>query len=82
MTIQSDRHLRYRIIVQGECGTMLAGAIDQIEIESCQGGGTCVVVSVRDESEFYGLLDRFQDFALHIVSLNEVGGDATRPGSI
>jgi hypothetical protein len=28
---------------------------------------------VRDESEFYGLLDRFQDLALHIVHLDELG---------
>ena len=30
---------------------------------------------VRDDSELYGLLDRFQDFALHVVSLNELGAD-------
>jgi hypothetical protein len=34
-----------------------------------------MVVSVRDESELYGMLDRFQDLALHIVSLNELGAD-------
>ena len=30
---------------------------------------------VRDDSELYGLLDRFQDFALRVVSLNEIGAD-------
>ena len=37
------------------------------------------MASVRDESELYGLLDRFQEFALHIVSLNELGPDVLRP---
>jgi hypothetical protein len=32
-----------------------------------------VVAAVRDASEFYGLLDRFQDLALQPVSLNEIG---------
>ena len=30
---------------------------------------------VHDDSELYGLLDRFQDFALRVVSLNELGTD-------
>ena len=38
-----------------------------------------MLASVRDESELYGLLERFQDFALHIVSLNELGADVLRP---
>ena len=37
------------------------------------------MASVRDESELYGLLDRFQEFALHIVSLNELGPDVLQP---
>ena len=41
-------------------------------------GWTCVTASVRDESEFYGLLDRFHEFALHIVSLNELDADVLR----
>jgi hypothetical protein len=31
-------------------------------------------VSVRDESEFYGLLHRFEDLALHVISIEELGG--------
>jgi hypothetical protein len=34
---------------------------------------TSAVVAVRDPSELYGLLDRFADLALHIVSLNDLG---------
>jgi hypothetical protein len=72
---------RYQIIVRGECGDMLAAAIEGLAVEA-RPGSTCVVASVRDDSEFYGLLDRFQDLALQPVSLNEIDGgpdDLTGP---
>lgn len=57
---------------------MLTGLLDELQVESGH-GWTCAIASVRDESELYGLLERFQDFALHIVSLNELGADVLRP---
>lgn len=69
---------RYRIILRGECEELVASALGGLVIESCR-GWTAVVASVRDESELYGLLDRFRDFVLHIVSLNELGADVLRP---
>jgi hypothetical protein len=63
---------RYQIVVRGECEALLASLIDGIEARSSRDGGTSVVVAVRDEAEFWGLLDRFQDLGLHLVSLNEV----------
>ena len=47
-------------------------------IESYQ-GWTCVMAVVHDESELYDLLDRLQDFALHLVSLDELGADVLSP---
>jgi hypothetical protein len=79
MTPPADRR-RYRIILRGQCSQLLAGVFDDLLIETCR-GWTCVTASVRDESEFYGLLDRFQEFALHIVSLNELGADVLRTRS-
>jgi hypothetical protein len=76
MTAPRDRLRRYRISVLGDCRDLLASRIDRIEIESCLGGTTTVVVGVQDDSEFYGLLDRLQDFALHIVSLTELAPNA------
>jgi hypothetical protein len=64
----------YRIILRGECGPLMAGVLDDVVVESCR-GWTCVMAQVRDDSELYGLLDRFQDFALHMVSLSELGAD-------
>ena len=74
VTMINDTARQYRITLRGECGQLLSGIVDTVAIESRR-GWTCMVVSVRDESELYGMLDRFQDLALHIVSLNELGAD-------
>jgi tetratricopeptide (TPR) repeat protein len=71
MTGRGGYPLRYRIVVQGECGTLLAGLGDNVHVESAR-GDTSFVVSLRDEAEFWGLLDRLQDLALHLVSLHEL----------
>lgn len=76
MIKRSDVPRRYRITVQGDCGELLASGIDGAEVESSQGGKTTVVVDVRDDAELYGLIDRLQDFALHIVSLTELTWNA------
>ena len=73
---KSSAGRRYRIRVHGHCGELLATGIDGAEIESVHDGMTTVVVGVRDDSEFYGVLDRLQDFALHIVSLTELTPNA------
>ncbi len=73
-----DTACRYRIILRGECKRLLTGISGELSVE-CGRGWTCVMASVRDESELYGLLERFQDLALHLVSLNELGPGALRP---
>ena len=78
MSATADHRRRYRIILRGECQQMLMDALEEAVVESGR-GWTCIMVSVRDESELYGLLDRIQEFALHIVSLNELGSDVFRP---
>lgn len=78
MTVPAGRFHRYRIILRGECRHLLAGLPAECRVEPGR-GWTCIMASVRDESEFYGLLDRFRDFGLHIVSLNELGADVLAP---
>jgi hypothetical protein len=68
----------YRIVLRGECQQLLTGLLDGFTVESGQ-GRTCITAAVRDESELYGLLDRFQEFALHIVSLTELDAEALLP---
>jgi alkylhydroperoxidase/carboxymuconolactone decarboxylase family protein YurZ len=73
-----ERPRQYRIILRGECGQLMAAVLEGLLIESYP-GWTCVTASVHDESELHELLDRFQDFALHLVSLNELGTDVLSP---
>ena len=74
----AGRPRRYRIILRGECGPLMAAVLDDLLIEPYQ-GWTCVMALVHDESELYDLLNRFHDFALHVVSLDEVGADVLSP---
>ena len=79
----SDAPCRYQIVFRTECGNVLAGVLDDAVIES-RHGYTCVIATVRDQSAFYGLLDRFADLALRPVSLIELGAErlAVRAGGI
>jgi hypothetical protein len=75
MNTPSDAPHRYQIVFRGECGDVLAGVLGDAVIES-RDGYTRVVVTVRDQPEFYGLLDRFADLALWPVSLIELGAES------
>jgi hypothetical protein len=79
MRVPDDTPRRYRIVFRGECGHVFAGVFSDLVVESSH-GYTSVVAAVRDASEFYGLLDRFQDLALQPVSLNEIGAGVTPRG--
>jgi hypothetical protein len=64
---------QYRIIIRGECGRLLVSLMDNVQVESSRGGDTCVVALVRDDPEFWGLLEQLRDLALHLVSVEELG---------
>jgi hypothetical protein len=73
---------RYRIIIRGECGRLLTSLIENIEVVTSQNGHTCVVALVRDDPEFWGLLEQLRDLAMHVVSLQYLGhgnGEASAP---
>jgi hypothetical protein len=63
---------QYRICLRSECGRLLASLIDNLRIESSHHGGTCVVASVRDDPEFWGLMEQLRDLALHVVSVQDL----------
>ena len=63
---------QYRIIIRGECGRLLASLIDNVQVEPGRSSDTCVVALVRDDPEFWGLLEQLRDLALHVVSLQEL----------
>jgi 4-carboxymuconolactone decarboxylase len=72
------RPRQYRIILRGECGPLMAAVLDGLQIESYL-GWTCVTALIHDQCELYDLLDRFQDFALQMISLDELGADVLSP---
>ena len=66
---------QYQLILRGECGPLTAWLFGDAVIESGD-GCTSVIFSARDDSELYGLLDRIQDVALHLISLNQIGSSS------
>jgi hypothetical protein len=75
MNMPSDAPRRYQIVFPGECGNVLSGVLGDAAIDS-RHGYTCIVVTVRDHSEFYGLMDRFAELALRPVSLIDLGAES------
>ena len=71
----SEPGYRYQLILRGECGPLTVWLSGDVAIESGD-GWTSVIFSVRDDSELYGLLDRIQDVALHLISLNQIGSSS------
>jgi hypothetical protein len=63
---------RYRIVIRGECGRLLASLLENAEVVWSQNGHTHVVVLVRDDPEFWGLLEQLRDLAMHPVSLQDL----------
>jgi len=66
---------RYRIVIRGDCGRLLAGLVDNIQVVTSQNGDACVVALVRNDPEFWALMEQLQDLALHVVSLQDVDHD-------
>ena len=63
---------QYRICLRSDCGRLLASLLDNLRVESSHNGHTCVVASVRDDPEFWGLMEQFRDLALHVVSVQDL----------
>ena len=74
----SETGHRYQLIVRGECGPLTEWLFGDAAIETGH-GCTSLIVSARDDSDLYGLLDRTQDLGLHLISLNEIGGTEAVP---
>ena len=73
---------RYRIIIRGECGRLLTSLMENVEVVLSQNGHTCVVALVRDDPEFWGLMEQLRDLAMHVVSLQDLdhgNGEASAP---
>ena len=73
---------RYQIVVRGECERLLVSLMDNVQVMSSQSGYTCVVALVRDDPEFWGMLELLRDLAMYVVSIQDLdhgNGQATAP---
>lgn len=66
-----SRRRTYRIVVRGEFGELLSSAFGEMSALPHQ-GTTILMADVADVSEFYGVLDRLGDFAIELISVNEL----------
>ena len=62
---------RYRVVVHGEFGDLLAAAFGDVSLTSGD-GKTVLVAAVRDSQELYGILDRLRDHGVHIVEVTQM----------
>jgi hypothetical protein len=74
----SETGHRYQLMVRGECGPLTEWLFGDAAIGTGD-GGTSLIVSARDNSDLYGLLDRIQDRGFHLVTLDEAGGTEAVP---
>ena len=77
-TESSETGHRYQLIPRGECGPLTEWLFGDAAIETGNGCRS-LIFSARDDSELFGLLDRIQDLALHLISLYEIGGTEAVP---
>ena len=71
----------YRICLRSDCGRLLLSLVDNLQVEPCHNGHTYVVASVRDDPEFWGLMEQFRDLALHIVSVQDLDYEPAQAAS-
>jgi hypothetical protein len=62
---------RYRIVVRGEHRDLIANDFKELILEPGR-GVTRLTADVVDSCELYGILDRFRDLSIEVVSLNEI----------
>jgi hypothetical protein len=62
---------RFRVVVRGELEARLSTVFDCRSIES-RDGVTVLIFDVRDSAHLYGILDRFRDIDIDILSAEKM----------
>ena len=68
LTVKTACEYLYHVVVRGECGPVTQRLLGDVTIEAGR-GYTTIIFPDRDATELYGLLDRIQDLALHLISI-------------
>ena len=65
----------YEFVLRGEIGDHFGVLFEGMRLERVQ-GTTVLTGPVRDQSHLHGLIERFQEVGIELVSVNPVKGTA------
>jgi hypothetical protein len=71
----SARGQAYEFVLRGEIGDHFGVLFEGMRLERVQ-GTTVLTGPVRDQSHLHGLIERFQEVGIELVSVNPVKGTA------
>ncbi len=71
---------QYRIIIWGDCRRLVANLAGNVQVEPSLNGDTSVIALVRDDLEFWGLIQQLRDLALRVVAFQELGSGNRQAG--
>ena len=60
----------YEFVIRGELDERYGRLFEGMEMK-CRGGTTVVTGTVRDQADFYGLVDRIEDLGLQLLSVQQ-----------
>ena len=63
----------YRIVVRGELDDRFAYLFNGMEME-CADGTTVLTGSVVDQAQLHGFIERLEELALELISVEKMGG--------
>ena len=69
----------YVFVIRGELDDRYGYLFEGMEMEH-SAGATVIVGAVRDQSEFYGLVDRIQELGLDLISAQQAATSPTDSG--
>jgi len=69
----------YVFVIRGELGDRYGQIFEGMEMERT-GGTTVVMGTLRDQTDFYGLVDRIEDLGLELISAQKTATGPTASG--
>jgi hypothetical protein len=67
-----DSGRAYRIVVRGELDDRFAYLFNGMDMR-CSDGTTVLTGSVVDQAQLHGFIERLEEFALELVSVEQIG---------
>jgi hypothetical protein len=67
-----DSGTAYRIVVRGELDDRFAYLFNGMDMQ-CADGTTVLTGSVVDQAQLHGFIERLEEFALELVSVEQMG---------